>query len=243
VSIPILPRTAAAATVGATLVAVVIPAGSIASAFAFSLTILLLAAQSNPLRAGKRLVGWTIPFVVPLVILHSVLNGQFPVAFQLWGIVPIRPEGFEFGLAMALQFMLLAVAAAYWLAVDRDEIVESLVRLHLPSWLLLFLMQSTAMAVMIKRRIDNVFLAQRARGVPVGAGTWDRLRALPAVLVPVVVSTLVEADARVPALVARGFGSINPRPLPRHPIVTGAGLLFVIPLLLAVLAIFADLAS
>src|SRR5262249_44870324 len=78
--------------------------------------------------------------------------------------------------------------------------------LGLPDMVVLFSAQSIAIAATVERRILKVYAAQRARGIRTGPGLWARIRAFPSVLIPSVVGTLLEAEARVPALVSRGFG-------------------------------------
>jgi energy-coupling factor transporter transmembrane protein EcfT len=113
--------------------------------------------------------------------------------------------------------LLFATAAAFWLQTRRDEVIESLIRLRLPLWAVLFLAQGVAIGGLVERRILRVHQAQQARGVRAGPDFLSRVRAFPVVLIPAVVTTLLEADERAPALTSRGFGSRRILPAPHPP--------------------------
>lgn len=175
---------------------------------------------------------WALPLVLPLLLIHSLLNRSFAVDYWLMGWLPLRLEGARFGAGIALKVLALTAVAALWLSVRREEVVEGLVRLKFPSPILLIALQSTAIMGLVNRRVDAVFLAQRARGIPVGSGTFDRLKSLPSILIPVVVGTLVDAESRVPALVSQGFGSVTIASEPSPPLKLQQGLWIAYPLLL-----------
>ena len=199
----------------ATTVAIV-RSDAVLTAYTIAMILLLLWTQrGSENRLGVTLIKWSIPFILPLILIHGILNAGFPADFWVGGIIPIRPGGLAFGYSIAIKVVILSVVGGFSISVSQDDLVESMIRLGLPSWLLLFLMQSTAMSGVIRRRISNVYFAQRARGIPVSGGFGERARAFPSVLLPVILGTFVEADARIPALVSRGFGSINPTALPR----------------------------
>ncbi len=205
------------------------------------LILILIGSQrgSGNLMAG-RLLKWTIPFVVPLIVIHGLLNATFPISIWLWDAVPLRFDGLRFGYIMSVRVVLLSTVAGFLVSILRDDFVESLIRLRLPSWIVLFLMQSTAMAGVIQRRVSSVYLAQRSRGIPVGSGFLSRVRSVPSMLLPVVIGTFLEAEGRVPALVSQGFGIVKPRPLPRPKIRKSEWLFCGLPVLAFVIAIVAD---
>ena len=150
------------------------------------LILILIGSQrgSGNLMAG-RLLKWTIPFVVPLILIHGLLNATFPVSLWFWDVLPVRLDGLNFGYIMSVRVILLSTVAGFLVSILRDDFVESLIRLRLPSWIVLFLMQSTAMAGVIQRRVSSVYLAQRARGIPVGSGFLSRVRSVPSMLIVV----------------------------------------------------------
>jgi energy-coupling factor transporter transmembrane protein EcfT len=157
---------------------------------------------------------WSLTFIVPIFVVHGILNANFFASYMVLGVIPIRPEGFLFAAHVSLGFLVISSVAGLWLNVPRDDIVESLFRWRAPLWIVLLLSQGVAVGSLVERRVVAVYLAQRARGMPVDRGAWARLRAFPSVLIPVVVSTLIEGERRVPALVSRGFGAQRPAALP-----------------------------
>lgn len=163
---------------------------------------------------------WTVAFAAPLVLIHGVLNPVYPQTATLLGAVPMREGGLAYGLSVALALCVITIVASAWSQVDRDLLIDDLSRLSLPIWLIVLAAQSIAVIHLVRLRVDAVYLAQRARGIAVGPGFATRLKALPSVLVPVVVSTLADADARATALASRGFGATRILPISERPIGT-----------------------
>lgn len=185
------------------------------TAYAGLLTLLLLLAEHGDGSClGRRLLAWTWPFVVPLLLIHGVLNTQFPVTNWWLDLLPIRATGLAFGYDLALRVLLFSVVGAYWLSVDRDAMVEALLRLRLPTPLIMLAMQGFVMGRLVQERIQAIHLAQRARGIPVSASFGQRIASIPALLIPVVIGTFVEAEARVPVLLAHGYGRLEPSAKP-----------------------------
>jgi energy-coupling factor transporter transmembrane protein EcfT len=181
---------------------------------ALLILLLLLAQRGTGARLGRRLISWTGPFLVPLLLFHGVLNGQFPVTSWWLDTIPIRSIGLAFGYGLAVRILLFSVVAAYWLSVDPDDMVEALLRLRLPTPLIMLAMQGFVMGRLVQNRIQSIHLAQRARGIPVSASLAQRIASMPALLIPVVVGTFVEAEARVPVLLAHGYGRLEPSTQP-----------------------------
>jgi energy-coupling factor transport system permease protein len=155
-------------------------------------------------------VAWTVPFALPLLVIHGVLNSQYPVTGWWLDAIPIRRTGLTFGAEMSLRVVVLSIVAGFWLSVDRDALVESLLRLRLPTSLIMLPVQGVVMSRLIQIRIEKILLAQQARGTPVSGSFIQRLLSLPSLLVPVVVGTFVEAEARVSVLLAHGYGRLEP---------------------------------
>lgn len=225
----ILPILAAVATFSAVLAAAVVTDLRALIAVAVTMWITLVVTQSGKSNIAWRVVAWTIPLVLPLLFIHGILNGAFPVDHRLFGFIPVRSTGIDYGSAVAMRMLLISIVGGYWLSILREDMVESLIRSRLPSTVILLLVQGVLMAGIISRRLENVYLAQRARGVPVGGTAIARLRALPSVLIPVIVGTFVEAEGRVPALVAQGFGSLRVQQKPAPKLSSAEHLLLLIP--------------
>ena len=164
--------------------------------------------------ANLTIISWVLPFCVPLFLIHGVLNSSFPVSLRIAGFIPWRQAGFNYGALVGMRMFLIAIAAMFWAQTKRDEVIEALIRLKLPLWAVLFLAQGVAVGALVERRILRVYQAQQARGIKVGPDFLSRVRAFPVILIPTVITTLLEADARAPALTSRGFGSGQILPIP-----------------------------
>jgi energy-coupling factor transport system permease protein len=199
--------------------------------------IAILSWRTRMSAANFAIVGWVLPFCLPLLFIHGILNSGFAVSFRIWGVIPWRPAGFDYGIVLSLRVLLIGVAAAFWAQTRRDEVVEYLIRLRLPLWIVLLLAQSVAVGALIERRVLRVYQAQQARGIRVGPDLLSRIRAFPAILIPAVVTTLLEADARAPALTSRGFGASQILPEAGPPISVSLGLEAVYPLALLALEV------
>lgn len=208
----IFPATASVATISSLIVIATVDEFEWLAGYAVVMLVALFVSQGHQARLAGKVVAWTLPLFVPLILIHSFLNRSFPIDFWLLGTVPLRSAGLAFACSLSLRMLLISISGGYWLCIKREELVESLLRLRLPSLIILFLMQGVSIAKIIATRVDNVYLAQRARGVPVGGSFCERLRAFPSVLLPVIIGTLVEADSRVPALVSQGYGSLRVEP-------------------------------
>ncbi len=150
---------------------------------------------------------WTIPFAIPLFIMHGVLNPSFEVTQHWLDVIPLRYGGFEYAGVVSLRVALVTVVAATLLHVDRDLLWGSLVAWRIPLPLLVVAAQGMSTMGYLVRRSRAIYLAQRARGIAVGPSFMTRLRVLPTVVIPLIVSTLVDAHIRATALVNRGMGS------------------------------------
>lgn len=159
---------------------------------------------------ARRLIAWTAPIVLPLLIVHGVFNSQFPITSWWMNTIPIRDSGLAFSYDLAIRFLLFSVVAAYWLLIDRDAMVEVLLRTRLPTPLIMLVIQGFVMGRLLQEKIEQIHLAQRARGIPVSATPFRRIVSLPALLIPAVVGTFIEAEARVPVLLAHGYGRLEP---------------------------------
>jgi len=182
--------------------------GSLPELAAFALCYLCLAVSGSRSLAALRLaVGFTLPFALPLLAVHGILNANFAVSARLFGGVPIRSAGMDYALVISLRILVLSCAAVIWRFVDPDRLMRESVHLGFPRSVVVMLAVALATMRMVPNRIRAVYLAQQARGLPSGPGLGARVRAFPSVVVPVVVSTLLEGASRGEMMATRGLGS------------------------------------
>ncbi|MGJ5196570.1 MULTISPECIES: energy-coupling factor transporter transmembrane component T [unclassified Bradyrhizobium] len=211
----ISPPLAASATLASYIAVAALSPGSLALLTGLMMAELTLLLGS--IRPASLVAKWSLPFVMPLLVIHGVLNRSYPVDSWLLGLIPLRFEGAIYAVEVSLKIVLLAAVASYWFHTRRDDLADGLMRLKLPLSVVMFASQSVAVAATIERRVKKVYLAQQARGISVGPGFFTRIKALPSILVPVVVSTFLEAEGRIPALVSRGFGTSDMPALATRP--------------------------
>ena len=167
--------------------------------------IFLIMVSTRSLRAARGFVSLSIPFFLPLLIIHGIINPQYEQSRFFWGI-PIRAEGISFALSVFSNLSIFLAVAIGWWNVERDYFVDWLIARKVPNVLIGVITQASAMIPIIERRGSAVLRAQTARGIPTGPKFRHRIRALPSILLPVITSLMNEANHRSYALWSRGFG-------------------------------------
>jgi hypothetical protein len=158
------------------------------------------------LRILRRATVWSLLLAVPLLVVHGIVNPRFPVSLHLhW--LPIRSTGIDFALLMSVRLFILSTIAAWWYEADPMQVIHAAIRWRLPTGLVVMAAMGFASFRAATRRIDTVLQAQQARGVPIHGGLLARARSLVAVVMPVIVGSLMESDARATVLRTRGLGS------------------------------------
>ncbi|MFQ5550997.1 MAG: energy-coupling factor transporter transmembrane component T family protein [Gemmatimonadales bacterium] len=168
--------TTAAFTQPATVVAFVASAG---------VALPFLARSQSVLKSGAVVLS---PLLFFAVLLHGIL-GHDPERAVLLG-----------SRLIILVMVFLTVVAVVHPGRLVDAITERGVRFSIAY---LFAASLTAVPAM-RERARLVVTAQRCRGLRVGRSAWAKLRALPPLLIPLVVSSLESVDARSVALAVRG---------------------------------------
>lgn len=155
-----------------------------------------------------RTVAWaTTALILPLILIHAYLNPAFhhPPYIEVWKF-GLSIAGLRYAVAITLNITALISAGFIWQYIPSGSLIDDALSLGVPARFSLLIVHAVALAREIPRRAHRVMIAQQTRGLPV-YGTWfNRIRALPAVLVPVVASILADAVGRSEFLYGRGFG-------------------------------------
>ena len=159
------------------------------------------------IRPVASMIRLSLTFVIPVLLIHGVLNPQFPVTTKILDFIPLRQDGFTFGSHVATRVIVIFVLGALWLSIDRDKFVNDLISLRVPLPVVLLCSQAVAVASTMQRRAHAIYDAQQARGIKVGPGVFTRISALPKVMLPLFVAVISDAYARADILATRGFGS------------------------------------
>jgi energy-coupling factor transporter transmembrane protein EcfT len=147
----------------------------------------------------------SLPIIIPLFIIHTIINPTFPSTNELFGILPFRPEGLAFSIHIMRQVSILFAISTMWFFVDRDYFLDWLISRKFPLFICAAFAQAIAIISLIERRGDSVYKAQQARGIQVGPNLIKKIKALPSVMLPVIATVINETDWRAIALVSRGF--------------------------------------
>lgn len=150
---------------------------------------------------------WTFPFIIPLLIIHGLINPSFESSLDLWRFVAYRPSGLIFAGIVSGKIFILTLAVTLWHRVDSDELLRSAVKRGFPLFLIVLISVAMATLRTIAVRAGNVYLAQQARGIPAGPGIVARVRALPTIVLPVITSTIREGIERGELMQSRGLGT------------------------------------
>jgi energy-coupling factor transport system permease protein len=151
---------------------------------------------------------WSLPFLPMLVLIHAVLNPSHHESVRLSGIVPWRPDGFLLAVTTFASLALLALAAMGWREVRASRLFDDCLRAGLPLRVVVMVAAAASSLDVIRRRIAITYLAQQARGLPSGPGLMARLRALPAVVIPVVTGAITDGAGQGDVMVTRGLGLV-----------------------------------
>lgn len=168
-----------------------------------------LAAASGRLRAfGSVLATVLGPIAVSLFLVHGFLH---PGAAA--GPLGLRPEGL--GFALKTLGRLAAVTGAVLLAtlgLPPGRLLRDLVDRGVPPALAYGLVAAVRFVPETRARAGRIIAAQQTRGLPLDGNPVRRLRAIGALVRPLLLGVLTEAEARAVTLELRGFWVRPQRP-------------------------------
>lgn len=159
-------------------------------------------------KAGKafnKFFAYALAILLLLLALNALLIKRGSVFFNIYGL-SFYEEGFFFGLTTAMRLLLLSFSVLLFFAsIPLPDFVKFLQQAGLPSSLVLVLLLTLHFLEQLPDRINQIFVAQEARGAPIRAGFISRLKAFFVILSPLVLSSIVESIDRGTALELRGF--------------------------------------
>ncbi len=182
-------------------------------------TYVLFGALVLPLAAWGRLLGdlvgraWRVvlPFAVSVFLIQGLFwHGGRPVLSL--GPVSFKAEGLLFATA-ATGRILLVVSSFLLLALSTrpDALMSALAERGLPGTLTYLVLTTIQILPRFQARAQAILDAQRARGLETEGSLRRRLRALLPLVVPLILGSLVDVEARAIALEARGFSRRGPK--------------------------------
>ena len=172
----------------------------------FLLLIVPLAAMAGVL---KQLLAtsWKIvlPFAISVFLIQGFLWPQGTPVMQI-GPLSLKAEGLAFAV-VSIGRILLIVSSFLWFALTTrpDHLMNSLSAIGFPANLAYVIVTTIQIAPRFQARATTILDAQRARGLETEGGFLVRARALVPLVIPLVLSSLVDVEERALAIEARAF--------------------------------------
>lgn len=166
----------------------------------------ILSFRNRSLRPFVKLILLVAFFCIPMFLIHSLLNVQFPKDKEFLGLA-IRSDGILFAYAITSRIAIFVAIALSWYQLQSDYIIDAFARLRFPVLFIAITAQGISIINQIPRHVQGILLAQQSRGIKTGPGVLARLKALPTVVLPLISKLLIDTEARSVALVSRGFAS------------------------------------
>lgn len=158
---------------------------------------------------GRQLFSTAIKIVLPFAISVFLIQGLFwpggtPVIHL--GPLSFKAEGIRFAVASTGRILLM-VSSFLWFSLTTrpDHLMNSLSRIGFPSNLAYVIVASIQIAPRFQSRAATILDAQRARGLETEGSLRTRARALVPLVVPLVLSSLIDVEERALAVESRAF--------------------------------------
>ena len=182
------------------------------TALALSGMLAMIAGRGHFSRWARIIALAWVPLALSLFIVHGLFTPNSPSIIASFGPFDLTLEG----LALAWRFagrLLIVIAPAAFLvtAVPADDLIATLSGLRMPPDVVLVLQVALNTLPSAMRRAGAIRDAQRARGLEPSGGPLSRARAAPALLAPLALGMLMDAETRAIALEMRGARLDGPR--------------------------------
>jgi energy-coupling factor transport system permease protein len=164
---------------------------------------------------GRQLVRTAFKIVLPFAISVFLIQGfLWPGGTPVLQIGPLslKSEGLQFAIA-SIGRILLIVSSFLWFSLTTrpDHLMNSLARIGFPSNLAYVIVATIQIAPRFQSRAATILDAQRARGLETEGSLRTRLRAMVPLVIPLVLSSLIDVEERALAVEARAFNRQGPK--------------------------------
>ncbi|EAB6844520.1 energy-coupling factor transporter transmembrane protein EcfT [Salmonella enterica] len=163
-------------------------------------TFLCLLAQKSTRRRAKYVAWLMLSLGFGLWLVHGGwltewISGQ-----------PRDPQRWIYAVTLWLRLLAIVSTSQLWMQyVPVQRFIRALFASRLPPGIAYLFAGPLLVVEQLKRQLAIVHEAQRARGVPLDEGWYQRLRAMPALIVPLTQNALNDLAIRGAALDMRGF--------------------------------------
>ena len=179
--------------------------------------LLLLLALADGVATLRRLLLLALVTLGPLALSMFIVHGFFNPNGEtiLWseGSLTLRLEGLLFGARLLTRLVpLLLATGLLLLTTPPTDLAAALTEAGLPREIGYILLSALLLLPQMRAQAQRIQAAQQSRGMAVRGSVWQRIRAVPALLGPLLGSALVAAEGRALTLELRGFRTEGPRP-------------------------------
>ena len=149
----------------------------------------------------------SLPLIISVVIIQSLFWGEGTPIFEFWIFSP-KQEGVLFALISVGRILLVMSAFILFAMTTRpDTLMISLKQVGVSSSLAYIIVTTLQIVPRFQSKASTILDAQRSRGVETEGSIFVRARAVVPIVLPLVLSSLVEVEERAIAIEARGFNS------------------------------------
>ena len=202
------PFTAGAVTLALVGLALVLPSAA-QTAVLYGITIVIALGAGAGVGVRRGLVA-VLPIWILLFVLQGVLGEPPRVAGPL-GATLSQP-GLLWALSQGSRLAVITTASLAFASVfDPHRFLQAAIARRWPFGVAFLLVATLDAADRLGEQARQLREAQRTRGVPVSGSITTRVRALPALVFPLLLASLTEADDRALALETRGLMIQGPR--------------------------------
>lgn len=183
------------------------------------LSYLLVLLYILPLSAAAKVAGrlfnaaWRIvlPFAISVFLIQGLFWQSGPIAVPL-GPLSLKSEGLLFATASSGRILALVCAFLLLSLTTRpDELMIALNERGLPPTLTYIVLATIQIVPRFQARARTILDSQRARGLETEGNLIQRARGLLPLIVPLVLSSIVDVEQRAIALEARAFTKSGPK--------------------------------
>lgn len=152
-----------------------------------------------------------LPFAISIFLIQGLFWGRGPVLFYL-GPLSIQEEGVIYAFA-SVGRILLVISSFLLLAMTTrpDLLMNALNKIGLPGAITYIIVTTIQIIPRFQDKAATIIDAQRSRGLSTEGNLLQRARALTPLVLPLVLSSLLDVEERAIAIEVRAFNSPGPK--------------------------------
>lgn len=160
---------------------------------------------------------WSMRLFILAMALLSIISWSFYLGGKTqlwtWWIFTVYQESFLYGIGMALRLVSLFIVGIIFMATTKpDEFYAALILIRIPYPPAFVFSLAMRLVPMMAGTMLTIIDAQVSRGLDIYSGNlFSRIRKTISLIVPLIISTLRQANFMTIALEARGFVSYGKR--------------------------------